>query len=598
MISRLEKMVLSLAIGLGLLFVFIIPPFQKTDEVVHYYKAISVAAGQLKCRTDAAGSLAALLPRYLVSLPTDIQAQRVIADNTVKFPISAYRLGTQQLPGISSKIPETSGCALPFVWYIPAGLTLALPVLLGMNPFVIFFLGRIANYVCALLIFYISFRIIPKRFRFVLVYLLTLPMVLIQLGSYNKEVFHFAFGALSFSMLMAMRDKTLRMTPLSLLGFFVSLGLFVLPRPQYVFMFLTVLLLPLDVISHTIKRIRLRPLHLMFIGMGAVLIAAIGLMVIHLYLPTLSFFHRFAHDFRGVYPNLQMRYLLEHPFYFFTVLSNSLAEYGKSYIEGYVGVLGYIHYYLQWYVYTIYIVATVWVGYKLSHEVRNTSWFEFIVLNCIVWGTFFALFLAMYVYSTPVALDTIYDVQGRYFIMLMPFVLWMMSFIFHRLRTYLVYGAGIIIGISVVWSIYTRYYDYNRFFYQSQYVGVTFTEDAKLLRIGDTFVYSLPVEKGKKLAGVAILTHPQGDSTTKPYVVTLARPNSKIALRQKVIDVGSMKKNSFVQIPFDPILITDDVIHVHFRPYAATGVGPKEYLYVVKDTQNTEKLIISPLYLY
>ncbi len=220
--QRFLRFLWAYIVILGLVFVFIIPPFQKTDEISHYYKTVAVATGNLFCQKSTQN----LIPRSLYEFPDKMMTKFVNESPQHRFPKGVIALILRE--NFDAKlVPETASCTLPFIFYLPSAIFLTLPILLKLNPLIIFYLGRLSFYLVSLALFYASLKIIPQKFRLLLLSYLSFPMVIIQMSSYNKEIFHIGFGSLALALFLSLKD---RFTKINLVLFIASLILLILPR--------------------------------------------------------------------------------------------------------------------------------------------------------------------------------------------------------------------------------------------------------------------------------------------------------------------------------------------------------------------------------
>lgn len=426
---------------LGLFFVFIIPPFQKTDEVSHYYKTVSVATGNFFCKEYDYNEPQNLIPQSLYELPEKMMSSFVSSDSQHRFPKGVL------IPVLKEKfnnnlIPENVSCTLPFIFYLPSAVLLFLPILLKFNPLFIFYLGRLSFYLISILLFYVSIKTIPKRFQLLLLSCLSLPMVLIQISSYNKEVFHIGFGALSFSLFFALRN---RFNYRDLFLFLISLFFLILPRPQYLPFFLLIFLV-LD------RQIKLKIASL--ISLLVVVTIGVGF-----------YFQKLILLSSNTLVLPQLLYLKIFPVKFLSVLFNSYTNHIEAYYKSLIGTFGSIHYYLDWYIYGFYGLLLFLTVYSYIKTPIPLRFRELLSIAFIILATVFLTFLSMYLYATPVAFPYIVDVQGRYFIMTLPYMIIILAKIIKRFGKKLIYFGFIMAVIFLLKNVYDRYFDYSKAYY-------------------------------------------------------------------------------------------------------------------------------------
>lgn len=233
----------------SLIFIFVVPPFQKPDEDAKYYMTVALARGQFFCYFNKKGEKVFSIPRKYYELPNLFRVDEIKfhSDRKLSFNISDVR---KQLDKLDYEGVETSkGCYSYFVGFIPntIGFLLAAPF---NDPIIQFYFGRIVGLILFILAFWYALKIIPKPFHLILYLYGTLPMVLHQVTAYNNDVLFLAMIPLVFSNLVKIYFEKATTTK-SFLLYQISIHLLVLSKPIAVpFIFLH-LLLPRYMISRS-----------------------------------------------------------------------------------------------------------------------------------------------------------------------------------------------------------------------------------------------------------------------------------------------------------------------------------------------------------
>jgi len=526
---------------LGLVFVFIIPPFQKTDEVSHYYKTVAVATSNFFCQKSTQNQPQNLIPKSLFDLPEKMMVNFINENPQHRFPKGAI------LPTLKEKydgrlVSENISCTLPFIFYLPSVLMLALPIFLKLNPLIVFYLGRLSFYLISILLFYVSLKIIPKKFQLLLLSCLSLPMVIIQMSSYNKEVFHLGFGALSLSLFLSLKNKFDRR---NLFFFLTSLVFFILPRPQYSPFFLLIFLV-FD------RQIKLKIIAL--IGLLGTGIIGIGF-----------YFQKIVLLGSNTLARPQLLYLKMFPQNFFSVLFNSYTNHIEAYYKSLIGTFGSIHFYLDWYVYVFYgllLCLTIYSYIKVSISLRFR---ELLFIAFIVSLTVFLTFFSMYLYATPVAFPYIVDVQGRYFIMILPYLIIIAAKIIKKFGIKLIYFGFIFVTLFLLKNTYDRYFDYS----QAYYYDFSTFKNAKILSINKKIQHKLEIDFDKKLIGLhLIVDNKRPNLTDWPILITFYKNDCHTELR-KVIIGNSIVSQNYRDFIFSPPLKNISSICYVLEPFEA-----------------------------
>ncbi|MEN8253016.1 MAG: DUF2142 domain-containing protein [Patescibacteria group bacterium] len=588
----LTKLLFTASFILGLILTFIVPPFQKPDEIAHFYKSISVARGNLICSKGNTATFQNLLPKYLVEFPTDTFALHVAFKPHIPFPPNLYtHLLTKSNYDISL-VNEPSACSLPFVLYAPAGLVLSLPVLLGLNPLFIFYLGRLTNFLLSISIFYFAIKITSKKLKLIPLFVLILPMTLHQLSSYSKDALHLAFGVLAFTYLMKL-IKTKKFNKKDILIFLASLALSILARPQYFLLSL----LPLALVKKKIPNLKFKLIAFAFI---CILLLSVGTAIsLEIYsAKALSLGN--VETNTNIYPHLQLKTLLESPLRFPKIIHDTLDKDAEKYTKELIGVFGWLDYEIPWYIYLIYIGLFFIILNKTKKHFPTLSTKQFLIINIVSWGSMMGLFLAMYLYATPVAGIHVKGLQGRYFILLIPLLIWISADILKKLKGKENLFLIILLVVSIFSAVVNRYYNYDHYYYNTRADREKNLASDSILETEKVDVFlqeKISVDINKKIAGISVYLIENEKLVLKPYQIELRDKNCADIIEKKIIDSSTLTTNGWNDFVFKPFNYKNEKnLCVQIKPYHIR-VNKNESLNLLKD-KSSRKVILQPLYLF
>lgn len=237
----IRKIILLFIIINSLIFIFMVPPFQKPDEITHFFRTVALSTGQLFCENNSQGEKVFKIPKNLLDLPQLLRADEIKYNYSKKFFVRLSEL-QKYLNDINSSKKETSiGCSAYFIGFIPNSIGLIPAILFIKNPLVIFYTGRIAGFLFFLILFYYSLKIIPRPFHIVLYLYGIIPMVLHQVSSYSYDVFLLSMTLLVFTYFVKVySDK--KVTQKDFIIYNSSILLLVLSKPfSITFIFLHLL---------------------------------------------------------------------------------------------------------------------------------------------------------------------------------------------------------------------------------------------------------------------------------------------------------------------------------------------------------------------
>ncbi|KKS90279.1 MAG: hypothetical protein UV63_C0003G0017 [Microgenomates group bacterium GW2011_GWC1_43_11] len=246
------KRIFFLILGVLLaVFVFAIPPFQKPDEPLHFKRAFALSMGQITCKHSREYSRGYFTyPKSVDAFPDAMLSQAIIMKPEGKYPLSLF---FRSYPiDLMRAVDLPYNCTLPFTGYIP--LSLGILFTLPINNLLISFYGARLT---AALVFFLSilfcFRILPKRYWYILGFSSVLPMVLQQVTAVSYDSLAISLGCILFSLFMRfLEKKALRLRELIL--FYIILLVFLFTKPGYYLFSLVSLILLNRVYTSWIKK--------------------------------------------------------------------------------------------------------------------------------------------------------------------------------------------------------------------------------------------------------------------------------------------------------------------------------------------------------
>jgi hypothetical protein len=391
------------ALLLGLAYVFITPPFEVPDEQNHFWRALAVGRGQL------------LPARGLDSMPVTKSTQNFVWVLSRSEP----RETRAEKLRIVAAIPydgTPAGTVRFAAWYTPLPyLAQSLIAALPLRPAVVFYGGRVANLLLALLLIALAIRIAPQ-YGAIFAAAALLPMSLYELASLSADATTIALAWLFIALLLA---PPRRIGAIAIVGFLLALC-----KPAYFLLALLVFVMPL--------RWRQRIIIFGATAFGTLLAIAAA--------------QRGAYNARAGLPvdaGAQLRCIASDPIHFAHVMLHDVATNGRFYVEEMIGRFGANELKLSPIVITVEILLLLGVamtcGAALRARVRMTA-------LAIVVMTIAGILLSQYLIWSVVCGDALEGVQGRYFLEILPLFLAPLALPRIRLRT----SQWIVIAVAVV----------------------------------------------------------------------------------------------------------------------------------------------------
>jgi uncharacterized membrane protein len=415
-------------VGVALLiFTFLVPPFQKSDEPAHYYRAVSLTNLAFVCSKDANGQYYFNMKQRYAGLPAEMHVWDVAFQYNKKFDLAWLRTDFSQ-PFFNETVPVYDTCNLPPVGYVPN----ALGILAGkpfQNPLIGFYLGRIFGALFFIGAVVLALRIVPQRYKLVVYLYAAIPMVLHQVGAISYDAVHLSLFPLLFAYVTRFLTVDEAIKPRDLLVFMGLLWWTINVRSfAYDPLLLLFFLVPHQRIATPFaKYVRVTGA---FVGFTAVTTGVFGMLY-------LSEDHLLTPDSVGISASSQVKFVLLHPWDFVAASYRTLQIHGELLMRQGIGDFGWIDYAFNFVpYYAVVVVAGLLVYYVMERDLLVIKPAQLAVLWVALAGTLAALFLSLYAVWSPVGAGVVGGLQGRYFLGLLPFGIFALS------QTALTVGKG------------------------------------------------------------------------------------------------------------------------------------------------------------
>ena len=390
--------------ALGLLFVFLVPPFQSPDEQTHLYRAYQLSEGRLiakKLRYGAGDVLPASLSAsfnsyaYLLFQPDtklDIAQHKDSLDKS---------LDSKQ----RSETRFENTAPYPPLAYLPQVIAISIGKLFSVGPVALLYLARLANVFVWVLLLWLCMKRQPRialpLFAFAL-----LPIVLFQSASASADVMTAGlaiFFTLELLLIATKKSFITRSDSILLLATGVALALCKMP---YILLVLLVLVIPTNQFS-SVKKSWLLKLTMMLVPFAVAL------------LWTLLSLKSFVNLRETANTPAQLSFILHQPLQYAIILFNTyLTGPSDSLYMQMIGILGWLDTKLTFWSMLLsfgaVLLATIGVvetkKYRLPSPVQRIA--ALTVLGLIICAISTALYLT---WDAPGA-RLIDGLQGRYYV--------------------------------------------------------------------------------------------------------------------------------------------------------------------------------------
>jgi uncharacterized membrane protein len=394
----------AFALLFGGIIALALPPGQAPDEYQHFGRAYALSEGVFFPTEAQLPKGVNRLLGFTSSLPFHIE-NKLKPEDLLAFggtPLEEQERAAKQLPASSVYSP------LPYFF---SAMGIALARAIGLSPLWIYYAGRLANLLVWTILAALGLRRTPV-FRWVFLLLLLAPMSLSQAASYSADSLT---NALSFlwiclALKMALGKKPVALKQILLLLAFAML--LPLTKPPYAALLLAAVAIPTDCFGSRQRRV---------FALLAMLALAVPLMFISAGINRDYYYAMIK--FPGVDAATQQAGILTHPQTFLRATAQTLVEDGRSILESYTGVLGWLDTRLPGFVYWSYPLILLLAAMVDSRpDIRIEAWQKIpLVLSGLL--AFLLVAAGQWITWTPLDAHKVSDIQGRYLIPLVPPIL-------------------------------------------------------------------------------------------------------------------------------------------------------------------------------
>jgi uncharacterized membrane protein len=393
--------VVALLAGLG--YAIVTPPDRVPDELNHFYRAVAMAEGNF---FPPVGYVS---PGHHFPGGIWMFRHRIGKDD----PNARYTLAEMRAAYAEPlNRQQTAGIEFP-AWYSPAPYLAQTAVAFvgiqaGWRPFWIFYLGRIANLLACLTIVLLAMLAIPRRAA-VAAAVLLLPMTLSEMAAWSADGMTIAVAILMTCLIVRNLDAEGTVASRELIAIATVAFMLGLCKPAYFLLVLPVLAIPTARFGNTRRRITATIAITLAITFGTLLAAASA--------------HAGQYNPRAhlpVDPAQQLRCVLDDPLRFAGVVIDDMRQNGPFYLDQTIGRLGIMNVKLPIPLIIAEWLLLLWIG--LSSGVR---WILPARLASIAAcaATIVGISLAQYLVWSIICGDAIEGIQGRYFLPVLPLLL-------------------------------------------------------------------------------------------------------------------------------------------------------------------------------
>jgi uncharacterized membrane protein len=407
-----------LIIGLifGTLQLIVLPPFQAVDEPVHFFRAFQIAEhGWVEIRTK--DGIGGFLPTSVADVADRLSAIKSQPARKTTVSEIVNQLDATLARSQREFVDFRATALYTPLPYAPQAAAIALGEHFDIQPLRLFYLARAANLLCATIVTFIAIRLMPAM-QWVSVLLALTPMALQQRASVSPDALTNALAVLLIAIAARCAFNRGRTVGAGTLAVLSALLIAMVLAKTYVAMPLLLCAVPAENWGGRGRRIRRT---LFAVAACAVVFIAWALTIKNLRLPVTDAPNMVlggeVADPAGLFDR-QLMFVLGSPLKFGGVLRHTLQMFWRSYLETFIGRLGWGEttlpaWLIRSYLAALVIVAAIDGGGEVSFLSRLWMLLTFVVSSMIIAAL-------LYCSWTPTAWPVVLGIQGRYFIPLAP----------------------------------------------------------------------------------------------------------------------------------------------------------------------------------
>lgn len=458
-----QQVFLALAAIFGVLHLFLTPPFQSPDENRHFYRAYHMSKGSILA-TKKDGRVGGYLPKKV--------KESLIPFSGMRGRVQQTTSNKEIMSSVAHKGDETlefvdfpSMAVYTPVSYVPQAIGIRIARLFSDSAIIALYAGRLMTLLVWMTALFFAIRITPI-FKWLLATLALLPMSIFIHSSLTADMATNAVVYLLIAFILKNTFSDHQQTKKEFLTLAILAFLLASVKFLYTPVLLLFLIIPLKNFTNK-KQFILR-----FLGLGLVALVTTACWPLILGVGYVSYAD-YNPDYAETVNLLacanvkdQLAYIFSHGSYAFKVIGSSIIDSSRMYIVGTIGNFGWLEVPL----------SSFWVGFgylglTLIALADGNSTDRLKRMQRLIIITPFLLVFVLIIVSqlliwTCVGSDLVGNLQGRYFIPIVPLLFLMLYRSNKKFKSYL--PAGVVVFSSTL-LIVSSLLIYKRFYIPLQY---------------------------------------------------------------------------------------------------------------------------------
>lgn len=415
--KTISEVFIPLAFILGLIFNFVIMVNGVPDEPAHIDTAYKYSDAILFTETKVEGTI---YKRQCDIEMTDMLANGV--ESNSYYQLLEHFFESPENTELAAVTYMDAGHVVPSIVYIPSAIGISLGRFLGLSALLTLSLGRIMNLIAFIFLIWLSIRMIPYG-KDMLAAVMLLPISLQQASSTSYDAvingLLILFIALSFNLAYTRDVRKYKLVLLAALAIFIAMtkGGVYLPL---------CLLIILVYYKFRKKGIQSRKTSLKKLLLSLCIIGILAIVLLVKYLPLfMPLLENASSQTSGANAYYSLAFLIRHPIKLVYLCWNTFIKLGSDHMRGLLGgMLGWMDLKINW-IYLIILYDCLLLLSNADDDLYQGTAKDKLFLAFISASSIALIALSMTVSFTSNQLNYIDGLQGRYYLVLFPLMLFM-----------------------------------------------------------------------------------------------------------------------------------------------------------------------------
>ncbi len=454
MSSSTQKYFLAISLFFGLIYVFLIPPFQAPDEDNHFFRCYQLATPTPSQESSPSDRLGGVLPSSLQDYAQQFEYLRFNYEGKISYD-GLNTFNEQKMDKVNMRFVDFSNTAM----YFPSSYLSHIPIMAmasrsSMKPSALLYLMRVVSLLTWILVVIWAFKFHESELLF---YITLLPSLLVLHSSVTADVVSNSIAFFLTAYIFHLRKQKELISVKQILFFAIPMIILSVNKIAYLPLVLLWFLLPF---GKCLSKGRYYTTFLL-IAISCILLTGLWANRVNDNYITYENYDPEYRESQQIKPNgdpvKQTKYVLLHPVEFTMNMVKSYLSVAQATVAHLTGKFGWEKNYLPWWMIGLLAINLLLIilSTKEGFVLRDKLWMLIIVLS-----TLSLLAVIMYGIYSAVGNDYVHNLGGKYLIPIFP----LMAFLFSTKLVQKNWSQKITIPIlllahvTMLYSILARYY--------------------------------------------------------------------------------------------------------------------------------------------